>query len=252
MGSKRSARPALRAASAPDPRARRRAPAAITPIKSGRKHPPARSKERVVVPMKSQPSPNAKPGGAPSDATASAAEELGGGNLDKVRDILFGGQLRDTDRRFGRLEERLSQETVELKEEVRKRLSVLEQFVKQEVESLADRIRTEHEERTDADKDASREMRDMGKAFEKKMGQLEDQIARVQRELRQQLLELHQNVTEEIRQRSDEILARLARESGELRVDKLDRTALATMLTEMAMRLNNELSLPALGGDGRA
>ncbi len=203
--------------------------------------------------MKNPHAPNAaKPAALPDGHVSGVADELGGGNLDKVRDILFGTQIRDSDRRFARLEERLSQETLELKEEVRKRLGILEQFVKQEVESLADRIRSEHEERTDADKDLSRELREAVKTFEKKTGQLEDQTARVQRELRQQLLELHQNVTEEIRQRTDEILARFAKESSEIRTDKLDRALLATMLTEMAMRLNNELSLPGMGGEGRA
>ena len=55
-----------------------------------------------------------------------------GGNIDKVRDILFGGQMRDYDRRFQKLEERLLQETSELKDDVRKRLAALEQFMKQE------------------------------------------------------------------------------------------------------------------------
>jgi hypothetical protein len=194
--------------------------------------------------MKNHESSNAKTAG--SDGQAPGTE-----NLDKVRDILFGGTMRENDRRFSRLEERLVQETAELKEEVRKRLAVLEQFVKHEVESLADRLRTEQDERVDADKDHARELREMGKASEKKAGQIEDHVARVQRELRQQLLELHQNVSEDLRSRADEIHARLAKEAAELRGDKLDRTALAALLTEMAMRLTNEFSLPGVAGDSR-
>ena len=95
-----------------------------------------------------------------ADAAAATADDLGAGNIDKVRDILFGGQMRDYERRFARLEERLLQETTELKDDVRKRLAALEQFLRQEAESLADRIKAEHEERTDADKDLAREARD--------------------------------------------------------------------------------------------
>ena len=194
----------------------------------------------------------------PQSATRSAAAELrsapldeaGSGNIDKVRDILFGGQMRDYDRRFNRLEERLVQETAELKDDVRRRLAALEQFVKGEAASLAERIKTESDERTDATKDLSRELRDQAKAFEKKASVLDDQIGRGQRELRQQILELHQQMTDDLRQKIDDVLARLGRESAELRHDKADRATLAALLTEMAMRLNNELTIPGID-DGR-
>ncbi|MEX2282192.1 MAG: hypothetical protein WEE89_06890 [Gemmatimonadota bacterium] len=187
---------------------------------------------------------------ASADGNSQATEDLSGGNIDKVRDILFGGQMRDYERRFNRLDERLLQESAELKEDVRKRLSALEQFVKQETASLAERIKAEHEERIDATKELSREAREAGKAFEKKTGQLDDQIGKVQRESRQQILELQQQMTDDLRQAIDKVLTRLAQESQELRNDKTDRATLAELLTEMAMRLNNELSIPGVD-DGR-
>lgn len=183
---------------------------------------------------------------SPADSKAGAADDLAGGNIDKVRDILFGGQMRDYERRFARLEERLAQETAEMKEEVRRRLAALEQFIKQEADSLADRIKTEHDERTDATKDLSREAHENAKAFEKKTGQLDDQIGRAQRDSRQQILELHQRMSDELRQKVEEVLARLNQEASELRSDKTDRATLAALLTEMAMRLTNELSIPGV------
>ena len=176
-------------------------------------------------------------------------DETANGNLDKVRDILFGGQARDYERRFQRLEERLLQETAELKDDVRKRLSALEQFVKQEASSLAERIKTEHDERTDATKDLARDAREAAKAFEKKTGHLDDQIGRVQRELRQQILETRQGLADDLRQKIDDVLTRLSQESADLRTDKADRATLAALLTEMAVRLTNDLTVP--GGDGK-
>lgn len=173
------------------------------------------------------------------------------GNIDKVRDILFGGQMRDYERRFSRLEERLLQETQEMKEDVRKRLTALEQFVKKELESLADRIKTEHDERTDATKELAREARDMTKAFEKKTGALDDHIGKVQREARQQVLELEKGLSEDLQQKTDEVLARLAQESADLRGDKADRATLAALFTEMAMRLTSDMSGPAGESHGR-
>jgi hypothetical protein len=191
-----------------------------------------------------------KPNRTTAQAT-DAAEDLGAGNIEKVRDILFGGQMRDYERRFARLEERLLQETSEMKEEVRKRLAALEQFMKKEAESLADRIKTEHDERTDATKDLAREAREAAKAFEKKTGALDDHLGKVQREVRQQILELHQRMTDELKQKTEEVLARLTQEAGELRTDKADRATLAALMTEMAMRLTNELTIPGVDNGRR-
>jgi DNA anti-recombination protein RmuC len=199
-----------------------------------------RVKERSGRIMKNDPHPNGGDGKSTlDDATA--------GSLDKVRDILFGAQVRDADRRFARLEERLSKEAADLKDDVRKRLGVLEQFVKSELESLAERLKSEHEARTDAVKDLSRELRDASKASEKKFGQVDDQLARVQRELRQQLLDTHQKITDEMQRQAQDGAARLARESSELRTEKVDRAALAAMLTDIAMRLTDDLTPGAAG-----
>lgn len=193
---------------------------------------------------------NAKsPAGTKPETVSEPTEELAAGNIDKVRDILFGGQMRDYERRFASLEERLLKETSEMKDDVRRRLSALETFVRQETESLAGRITTEHDERTDATKDLARDASEHAKAFEKKTGQLDDLIGRVQRELRQQVLDLQSTMSDDLRQKVDGVVAQLNRESGALRHEKTDRATLAALLTEMAMRLTNELSIPGMDKD---
>ena len=179
------------------------------------------------------------------------AEAAAGGNLDKVRDLLFGGQMRDLDRRFSRLEERLVKETADLREEVRKRLTTLEGYMKAEVDSFSDRLRAEQDGRASADQDLGRELRGATQQFDQKLGHLDELVARGQRELRQQLHSQHQELSDEIRQRFEDVLQRLAREAGELRGDKTDRKALAALLTEMAMRLNGDLRSLAPGDEVR-
>lgn len=167
--------------------------------------------------------------------------ETAAGNLDKVRDLLFGGQMRDYDRKFARLEERLVKETSELREEVKKRLGALESYMKSEVESLSDRLKAELDSRSASVKDLARELRETAQQFEQKTSQLDDLVARTQRELRQQLHAQTQDLAEDIRQRVEDVLARVAREAHDLRTEKADRGALAALLTEMAMRLTGEL-----------
>lgn len=173
-------------------------------------------------------------------APAAAQEEAGAANLDKVRDILFGGQMRDLDRRFARVEERLVKETSALEEDVRKRLSTLEGFARSETEALAERIKGEYDARSEAHADLLRQMQERYAEFEKKTGLINDQLARAQRELRQQILETHQRLADEIREKVDAVLARLRQESDDLRTDKADRTTLAALFTEMALRLTHQ------------
>ena len=176
-------------------------------------------------------------------------EGAAGGNLDKVRDLLFGGQMRDYDRKFARLEERLVKETADLREEVKRRLSALEAYMKAEVESQSDRLRAEQEGRSTGDKELGRELRESAQQFDQKLSQLDDLVARNQRDLRQQLHAQHHELVDDIRQRVEDVLGRLAHEAQELRSDKTDRKALAALLTEMAMRLNGDIRALAPGDE---
>ncbi len=167
--------------------------------------------------------------------------EAAGGSIDKVRDLLFGSQLRELDRRFARLEERLAKETSQLRDDMQVRLEALETYARQETDSLADQLRAEHQNFVDAHGSLARELSETAKQLERRTTAVDEQSAKGQRELRQQLLEQHQRLSEDLRRRSDELLATVTREAQALRTDKTDRSALAALLNEMAMRLTDEL-----------
>lgn len=180
------------------------------------------------------------------DAAVRAAgdESTGTGNLEKVRDILFGTQMRDVDRRFLRLEERLLKETRDLKDDIKRRLDALEAYTNKEADALAGHIRQEHAERVETGARLARELADTAGAFERRSAALDEQMAKGQREIRQAILEQQQRLSDEMREQIDQVLAALARETNELRGDKTDRRALAALLKEMAMRLTDEFKLP--------
>jgi hypothetical protein len=177
-------------------------------------------------------------------------DTTGTGNLEQVRDILFGSQMREVDRRFLRLEERLVKETRDLKDDVKRRLDALEAYTNKEADALGGQIRQEHAERIDAHARLSRELAETAGAFERRSAAFDEQLARGQREIRQMLLEQQQRLSEEIGTKVDDVLAALARETHELRNDKTDRVALAALLKEMAMRLTDEFRLPGDGDRG--
>jgi DNA repair exonuclease SbcCD ATPase subunit len=163
-----------------------------------------------------------------------------GGNLDKVRDILFGPQMRDYEKRFTRLEERLIKECSNLREDTRKRIDSLESYIKTEVDSLMQRLKTEQTQRDDSMSELDRELKNLIKSLERKITQLDEQTSQSQRDLRQQILDQSKNLDNDIRQKYEEILTVLEREAKELRTDKTDRSTLAALFAELAVRLNDE------------
>lgn len=166
------------------------------------------------------------------------------GNIDKIRDILFGSQARDFDRRFSRLEDRLIKDVAEMRDETRKKLDALEDYIKNEVKSLTERLVSEQNSRLDSARELSNELKELSHNFDRKVTNINEQHAKSESDLRQQILTQSKNLTEEIQKRHSDALSNLERESSEIREDKADRTAIANIFTEMAMRLTNDFKLP--------
>lgn len=177
-------------------------------------------------------------------ATGGGGELPGGGNVDNIREILFGTHMRQYEKRFQRLEEMLAKEANDLREEMRRRLDALETFTKQEVEALSDGIKAEKGERKQACNDLGKELNGLTKELDKRGSSLEGAFDKGLRDLRTALLDQSKSLSKEIKAKGDGVLAELQREIEELRVDKTDRAALMSLFTEMAMRLGDELRLP--------
>lgn len=177
-------------------------------------------------------------------AQAGGGDLGGGGNVDKIRDILFGTQMRDYEKRFARLEERLLKESADLREDSKRRFAALEALITKELEALTDRLKAEQGERAESVEEVSHELRNLTKSFEKKSAQLEEQTAKGQRDLRQQILEQSKTLSDDIRQKHEELSSLLGREVEGLSTEKADRATLAALFTEVAMRLNNEFKIP--------
>lgn len=181
---------------------------------------------------------------SPQNTTGNEAATPEAGNVDKIREILFGGQMRDYDKRFSRLEERLLKESTELREDSRKRFEALEMFVHKEFAALAGRLQSEQQNREGSVQTVSRELQEAIRSLDGKLTQFSNQTTETQHDLRQQLLEQSKNLNEEIRRKYDDVSATLEREFAELNNDKADRSALSSLFTELALRLNNDFKIP--------
>lgn len=178
------------------------------------------------------------------NAKTTNEESLEAGNVDQIRDIIFGAQMREYEKRFARLEERVLNESDALRSETGSRLDALETYIKQEVSGLSDTIATERGEREDDTRHLSNELSNQAQEQDKKLSTLQQNTAQTQSELRDALLEQSKTLLAEIQNVRNTLTASLDRSTEELRDDKTDRKALADMFSEVAMRLNGDFKLP--------
>ena len=92
-----------------------------------------------------------KSSSAPRDTAAAAMVTVSGNggptgsdpvSVDKIRDLLFGNQMQDYDRRFANLEERFLQRFRDIESETARNLGAFESNAKKQVDSLATQLRT--------------------------------------------------------------------------------------------------------------
>lgn len=162
-------------------------------------------------------------------------------NLDKVRDILFGGQMRAVDQRLATLEARFQRDLKALSKDSGKQLSDLETFFKKEIETLTEKLQTERSKRTDDLKALSTEVKDGFKNLEKRLGKLDDAGSKADADLRTAILEHTKSVTTQINKLSDDFSAELQQAVKELRGEKLDTATLVQLFSDMALHLSEDL-----------
>ena len=177
-------------------------------------------------------------------AAANAGADDMDGNVDKIRDILFGGQMRDYEQRFVDLEKRLTQRIDRLGKDVDKRVERLNAFAKREVDKLTEQLKTERKDRIAVDKSGARDLKDFGQQVEAWFGEVEEQLDAESRELRSALHEQNEELSALIGETRDQLNAALASEAQELTDSKVAREDLAGLLTEVALRLKKDFRLP--------
>lgn len=190
-------------------------------------------------------SPSARSEIQPSAAAMlDLSDTLGGakvGNIDQVRDILFGGQMRDYEKRFKRLEERFAQESLHLRDELMQRLKVMDERIEGEIESLSEKAKIDRQERLSVQQDIQHELTALKADLNTRLIQLDEQFTREVKNLRQQTHNKFQETTLQIRQQGEVLTALINQEVNQLQEEKVSRTDLATFFNELAVRLSRNI-----------
>jgi hypothetical protein len=163
-----------------------------------------------------------------------SAEE---GNLEKVRDILFGTQSREFEERCNLLEKRLLQESSDLKNQLTQSLEDIKTYVNKEVSRLTNQIQQEHAGRANSLEDVGQVIKTLGSQLESRLSGLHDQTTTQHQMLEGQLTQQKTELAEHQQQALAEMQSRFQEALKELKDDKTDRAVLAEMLMDVALRL---------------
>lgn len=158
-------------------------------------------------------------------------------SLDKVRDILFGSQMRAVESRLQGMEERLRQEHETIRSDFNRQTESLDAFIRSEVQGLTDRLSAERTKRTEELKALAAEIKEAIRALERRHVKLEEDGNMADAALRDQLLAQSANAAAELARVGERLSAELSRSHHELMSTKTDSTTLASLLTEMATRI---------------
>ena len=166
------------------------------------------------------------------------------GNVDKIREILFGGQMRDYEQRFSDLEDRLTRSIEAMSRNLEKRVERLDAYAKRELEKLGDKFKEERQARRKDGKSAERELKELAGQVETWFAELEEGVGEESQALRRSLQEQSEELSGMISDVHDELSKSLSGEARNLADAKLAREDMADLLAEMALRLKKDLKLP--------
>lgn len=149
-----------------------------------------------------------------------------GGSLDKVRDLLFGDQVRESDKRIQELEAHLNKGLAELREEMVERVESLGQDLQRQLGKLSEQLLS-------AEADRVRDSQKMSRRLEE-----------IRSDASRQLLSETKGLVERMEDEHHKTMAHVDRALDGLEAAKTDRNALAQMFTYMASRLEGKKSSP--------
>ena len=173
-----------------------------------------------------------------------ALDAMSDNNVEKIRDILFGGNMRDYDKRFARLEDRLISDIERLSQDVFKRFENLDSYIRKEFEDLSNKLHSEKTERKQDREEGVTELKNLQKNTDNKFSDVEQQSSAEMRTLRTSIHEQGNELLEMVRTSRDELANTISAEARELQDVKVARSDLAELFSEVALRLNRDFDLP--------
>ena len=150
-------------------------------------------------------------------------------DVDKIRDIIFGGQMREYSERFEQLEKMIKAKFERLAADIDKRF-----------EQLSENLAAERKERESVVEGADEKLRKAHERIEQELNQAEERFVADTTELRSALGEGHQELFSIIEKVKEDLSASMASETARLERHKVAVGDLAQLFADVARDLKKQ------------
>ncbi len=180
--------------------------------------------------------------------TTKAAESVSElGNVDQIREILFGSQSRDLDERFHKIESSLKSIQDEMRSKIEQNQNDFDERINSELETVSKKIKNVVSSQQDEFADVRDSVLKQEKRINSSLETLEDELNSKREQLQRQQIEMRNTIRTQMDSLQDELLAVLDKKFTEIGEAKLSRDDAAEILMEAAMamkgtKINQQLS----------
>ncbi len=174
---------------------------------------------------------------AAGDASGEVADA---DNVDKIRDILFGSQMREVEQRFAKLEKSLASDLAALRSDNALQIESLKTYIESEIEILGDRLAGEEKSRIENVDELDDKVKQQVKQIDKKIADVVKSMDKNTREVNQKILKTTQDFGNELSSQIGETRERMDGQRQELADAKVDKLALSEMLNTLALQVTGD------------
>ena len=168
------------------------------------------------------------------------------GNIDQIRDIIFGPQLRESNSRIAQIESDLSSLQQELRDRTDQVKMALSTELRAAVDSLEKKLRSVNLTAQEESLDLRQQLDRASKKFSNSVEALDQTVDKQTNSLRDELVETRTKLQEDVRTLREHIFEELERRFSTLRDAKVSRDDMAEVLFELGIRLKGTEVIPKL------
>lgn len=168
------------------------------------------------------------------------------GNIDQIRDIIFGAQLRDFNSRFEKLESELALLQQEMHDYASQVKSVLSTEVRAAIDSFEKKLKSLSLTSQEENADLRQQLDRLNRKFSSNLEALDESVDLQTSSLRQDLSQTRDRLQEEVRNLRSQVFDELNNRMAMLREGKVSRDDMAEILFELGMKLKGTEFVPEL------
>jgi archaellum component FlaC len=168
------------------------------------------------------------------------------GNIDQIRDIIFGAHLREYNSRLEKLENQLAESIQDIRERNQELKAAFTTELRASLEAIDKRLKTISNISQEETADLRQQVDRLNRKFSSSLEQLDETVAEHKMELHDEIADTRDKLQFDIRELKNFLLEELDRHVSMMQEVKVSKDDMAELLFELGMRLKGKEFAPEL------